>query len=347
MPITVVPDPTAERTSSLPPTAPMRSRMLRSPSPGAISPACEALAVIAHLEAQVAVAAERDRDTGRVRRVLRGVLHRLDAAEVGRGLNVFRVAVGAVDGDGHRHGRLQSRRPEGLVEPPAGEEGRVHAGGQRPELLERGIHVIAEAVQHQARLVRVLEHLLLGELQPDPKRHEALLAAVVQVPLDSPALLVGGGENAGARLTQILERLLDARGQLTVLLPDERVSPATASTNGSCSLSARSWITAPTGWCRSRITVTRRLGEGRGRLVGAPSTSLQPASPSRRVQVARSRDGSPTVLAITSLSRGPELSPESIWARASRRSAMYRRQRMQPDEEAEADQWEAERDRPG
>ena len=280
VPITVVPVPSSELTSSLPPTASMRSRMLSSPAPGAISPAANPAPSSRTSKRRSPLRLSEIRDAARLRRVLRGVLHRLDTAEVGRRLNLVRVAVGALDRDGHRHEdcRAAVRRASESPRP-------ARRDGYTPAASDRSSSSVAST--SSPRRWSILRRLVgsssmpLGELEPDPKRHEALLAAVVQ-----SRSIRRRSSSAAARMRareRTDPRAIPARAPpAEVLLPDEtrtrRPLPRTAAARR-----ARHRGSPPaTGWCRSQITVTRRSDEGGGRR-RRRSTDVGPARRHPRV----------------------------------------------------------------
>ena len=84
-----VPEPGELSTVSVPPTAPRRSRMFTNPWPAPATDGVEARARVRNAEVQVLVVArDRHRDRGPFTGVLACVLHRLQAAEVDRGLGL-------------------------------------------------------------------------------------------------------------------------------------------------------------------------------------------------------------------------------------------------------------------
>src|SRR5215211_2998115 len=80
-------------------------------------------------------------------------------------------------------------------------------------------------MKHASGAVGILPHQLLGKLEPNPKRHEALLAAVMKIALDAAALLVRRGEYASSGRAQLGQRGLNTLGQAAIVVPDERVRP--------------------------------------------------------------------------------------------------------------------------
>ena len=103
-----------------------------------------------------------------------------------------------------------------------GECGRVHAGGERAELLEHAVDVACEPLEHLACAGRALDHHLLGELEADAQRDEPLLPPVVEVALDPAALVVGRREDARPGPLQLVVGRVHALGEALVLVPDER-----------------------------------------------------------------------------------------------------------------------------
>ena len=123
---------------------------------------------------------------------------------------------------GHR--RLERGGAHGVGQPVRGEGGREDPGGERAELVEGAVDVVGQPLEQLAGAGRAAGHHLLGELEPDPQRDEPLLAAVVQVALDPPALVVGRGEDPRPRGPQLAARAVDALGEPFVLVPDEGVA---------------------------------------------------------------------------------------------------------------------------
>ena len=79
-----------------------------------------------------------DRDRAGVGRVLRGVLHGLQAAEVDGVLDLGGIAADPVRVHGRRPaGSLQRGGAQGLGQPPVGQQRRVHPAPQRLDLLQR------------------------------------------------------------------------------------------------------------------------------------------------------------------------------------------------------------------
>jgi hypothetical protein len=81
--------------------------------------------------------------------------------------------------------------------------GRGRPGGQGSQLVECGVDLPAQPMEHLPGPAGILPHQLLGELEPNPQRHQALLATVVEITLDAAALFIGSGENAGPRRAQL------------------------------------------------------------------------------------------------------------------------------------------------
>ena len=82
-----------------------------------------------------------------------------------------------------------------------------HPGGERAELVEHAVDVVGEPLEQLACAGRAAGHHLLGELEPDAQRDQPLLAAVVEVALDPPALVVGRREDACPRGPQLAAEL--------------------------------------------------------------------------------------------------------------------------------------------
>ena len=172
---------------------------------------------------QVALELEQDLRGGRLRRVLGDVLERLEHAEVGRRLDVLGIARRALDHDVDRHGRLERGGAHRAGQPVRGERRREDPCGQRAQLVEDAVDVVGQPLEQLACAGRAAGHHVLGELEPDPQRDQPLLAAVVEVALDPPALVVGRREDPRARGPQLAARAVDPLGEPLVLVPDEGV----------------------------------------------------------------------------------------------------------------------------
>src|SRR5204862_837938 len=102
------------------------------------------LAVVANLEPQRPILLQRDRDRRGAARVLRGVLYRLEAAEVDRALDRLRVAADAVGLHVRRDRRLERRGLERPTDPPVLQKSGIDAACQPADLVERRAHVLPE-----------------------------------------------------------------------------------------------------------------------------------------------------------------------------------------------------------
>ena len=107
-----------------------------------------------------------------------------------------------------------------VVEAAVGEHRRVDAVRERPQLLERLVHLVLELAQALDAALGIAPDDLLGQLELDPQRDEPLLGAVVQVALDPAPLVLGAGRDAGARELQLAHRRLGLGGQPLVLEHD-------------------------------------------------------------------------------------------------------------------------------
>ena len=218
-----VPLPGLESVTSSPATADSRSRMFTKPAPCGVERGIEAGAVVAHLDAQGAVVGEVDHRRARAVRVLGRVLQRLEAAEVGRRLDLARVAADARGEQRRRQRRQQRRRAQRVDEPAIGERRRIDPARERAHLVDRVLDLGAEPAQRRGAL-RVLAVGLLGhQLELDAQRDEPLLGAVVEVALDPAALVVGGRLDARARVADLAQERARLRRQPLVVERHERV----------------------------------------------------------------------------------------------------------------------------
>jgi hypothetical protein len=119
------------------------------------------------------------------------------AAEVDRRFDVARVTTQPLGLDVHVEGAAAGRRPQRLGQAAVHEQWRVDAMGEVPQLLDGVLDADGQHVQHLGGRLRVVGQQVPGEAQVDGQRHQVLLGAVVQVPLDLAALGVGGGHDAG------------------------------------------------------------------------------------------------------------------------------------------------------
>ncbi len=190
-------------------------------------------------------------------------------------------------------------------------------------------------------------HHLLGELQADAQRDEALLAPVVQVALDPAALLVGRGQDACARRAQLAARAVHACGETRVLVPDERVRPHRLDERAS----ARGASLRGSSGARARP----RPLDDRGGPLGRASPGSAAGHPVRGDPSGPRRPGGRRCPATGPSPR--RRSPRGAPRRRARAGAggrgrarcrtVYRRQRDEAGEEAERQERQRERERAG
>ena len=142
-------------------------------------------------------------------RVLGHVGERLGRDEVGGGLDgaaaSWRPGTPLIrTGTGARVGERLQRRAEAAV----AEERRVDAAREVAQLLHRELGLLARlGDQARGRAAGSLCQARLGEAEREGDGDQPLLGAVVQVALDAPALLVGGGDDALAGAAQVVDAL--------------------------------------------------------------------------------------------------------------------------------------------
>ena len=161
----MVPAPGALITLSWPPTEPMRSCMLTKPWPRRRRGGVEAGAVVGDLDSTSgsSVAGHPERDGGAVAGVLAGVLHRLEAAEVDRRLDLAGVA--ADPSTSTVIGRRPGRRPPAA---PRGRPPDTSSGGKMPWASARSSWMASctsasQLVDHRRRVGRVVLDELAGQ----------------------------------------------------------------------------------------------------------------------------------------------------------------------------------------
>ena len=148
---------------------------------------------------------ERDRHR-RAASVLRGVLHRLETAEVRGCLHVLWVPADPVGLHRHRDGRAASlggeRRGQALV----GQERRVDASGQVAQGVQRLLSVSLHVVEQGLGAVQITTSEVLGQPELHGEGHQLLLRAVVDVALEPAAFGVGRRDDPLARRPQLLDQ---------------------------------------------------------------------------------------------------------------------------------------------
>jgi hypothetical protein len=132
----------------------------------------------------------------------------------------------------------------------------VNATGQLAELLDGNLHLVGSCGE-QALDVRVgaTVEVALGSLQIECERDQSLLRAVMEIALDSAALLVAGGDDACTRLLDLDELGLQLRLQPGVL---ERESCSRGSRVDQLRLVAKRRIVDQSG---ERLTVALEVGD--------------------------------------------------------------------------------------
>ena len=215
--------PGCDRTSSFPPTASRRSRMFTRPRPG--GPPSRWRSRDRRL---------RPRSEGRRCGAARSGPRSPRARAWPRSAALRRSRSRPPSPRPRGSGRCRRRRPwrQRATGGPRPDRGRqpavlehrgIDAGGERTQLLEGCVHVVAQAMEHLPGAGVAGGQHLVRQLEPDPKGHQPLLAAVVEVPLDAAALVVGGHQDARPGSPQLRQRLLDLRREPAVVVPDEGV----------------------------------------------------------------------------------------------------------------------------
>jgi hypothetical protein len=132
-------------------------------------------------------------------RVLRDVLQRFQHAEVHRGLDLLGVPAQPGCFNGDRQGRLLRLRLECCREPRVRQQRRVDPPGEIPEFLQRVLRLTLYLREHLICFCWGIPRHLASQPERDLERDKLLLRTIVQVPLQAPAGLVGGGDEALAR----------------------------------------------------------------------------------------------------------------------------------------------------
>ena len=162
-------------------------------------------AVVGDLDRHPAVRArDLDRDAGGVC-VLGDVGERLAGDEVGRCLDGVGQPL-RTDGQLDRHRRAPRERGEGGSEPFLGEDRRVDAARERPQLVEGvdhlGVRLGEELVDRRRAAVG---EPAAGELEREPDPEQPLLRAVVEVALEAAPLGVACLDDPRARGAHLRE----------------------------------------------------------------------------------------------------------------------------------------------
>ena len=163
-------------------------------------------AVIEHLEVDRLLLPDRDRGGAGPLGVLGRILKRLETTEVDGALDLGRIAPQTPRGQrrGKRTGgsRLRERPDQTAFD----QEARIEPVGQGPNVGHGGVSVLNELAKPCGTLAGIALDKLAGELELDGQRQQPLLGAVVQIPLDTPALLVGRRHDAASRSLELPQR---------------------------------------------------------------------------------------------------------------------------------------------
>ena len=171
-------------------------------------------AIIQHLEQQRSTLFSEQYVGFRARAgIFCGVLERFDAGKIDGGLQARWVAGNPIGLDVRWNGGPTA---SGLKRPPQAllaEQRWINPVRQRPHLVDGALYVVMQLIKELARPRGIAIQCGAGELRLDGQRDELLLGSVVQIALDSPALVVARLDNAGPRglqfrgaLSKFLER---------------------------------------------------------------------------------------------------------------------------------------------
>ena len=138
--------------------------------------------------------------------VLRRVLKRLVAAEIDRTLDLGGIAPQFARGERRRERASRGGLRECLHQTALDEEAGIQPVGERPYVGHGVLGVLHELPNPCRPLEGLALNNVAGELELDGQRNQALLGAIVKVPLDAPALLVGGRHDAASRGLELPER---------------------------------------------------------------------------------------------------------------------------------------------
>jgi hypothetical protein len=134
--------------------------------------------------------------------------------EVGRGLHRGGRARVDLHRDVDPDRGLRGLRGQGCVEAAAGEDRGVDATSEVAQFRDGQFRVGVCLVDEVANGVRVPVEFGLGSAEAHRDRNEPLLRAVVQVPLDAPALGLGRVHATGAGSLQVLGLVLEPVGPI-------------------------------------------------------------------------------------------------------------------------------------
>src|SRR5215217_7050048 len=251
-PTTRVPFSGAETIASSPPMAASRSHMLANPTPADTARSSKPAPSSRTWKRRTPLSEISNHRDGRARGVLDHILDGLEAAEVGRALDLARVAPAD---PGREHGDGQRGTPGGGSEPfdetEISERRRVDAAGKRTDLVKRVVELGAELADELGAAAVGGVHLLRRQLDLDTEGNEPLLCAVVQVALDPPAFLVSGGLDPGTGFADLGQQGCRFGTEPVIVARYHEVG------RGSCAVRhRRSWARAPAGPTAAR----RRYG---------------------------------------------------------------------------------------
>ena len=132
----------------------------------------------------------------------------------------------------------------------------MDAPGQLAQLREGGVQLSARVAEHRQELRVRHRGPIPGDLQSQGKRDQSLLGAVVEIPLDTPPLGVGGFHEPGTQVPDLVELRSNLGMQALVL--EAQAGDCTRSSDERRILGrATSWTTKAIGTpCSSSICVT-------------------------------------------------------------------------------------------
>ena len=205
--------------------------------------------------------------------------------------------------------------------------------GERPQLVERDLDLVAEHARPRRPRLGVGAHQLLGEREPDPQRDQPLLRAVVQVALDPRALEVRRRGDPLARALELRQRASASREREPLWeRPRRRATPPRTAAPRRRAGPRRGPAPRP-GSPSSPITVVRPAVGGEGRRV--PAVAVAPpagASPATSRSTAGSSSAEPSA---------PRRPPVALMAQLGAQAPQHRGDQQpavqQPDQERGGD----------
>jgi hypothetical protein len=139
-------------------------------------------------------------------RVLRDVLQRFQHAEVHSCLDLLRVPAQAGGFDGDRKNRLLRLCLECGRQPRVSQQRRVDPPGEVPEFIERVLCLTLCLREQLVCFCWGVPRHLAGQPERDLEGDKLLLRTIVQVPLQPPPGLVGGGDQALPRCPEVFDQ---------------------------------------------------------------------------------------------------------------------------------------------